>query len=100
MSDNQKTGKGLGVAALVLGILGVISSFIPCFGVWAITFGVLSIIFGAISVSWAKKSSSKKGMGMAGLILGIIATVFAILWYVLVIGAAATAASAIPELGF
>lgn len=100
MSEEQKTGRGLGIAALVLGILGVITSLIPCFGIWAITFGILSIVFGAVSISYAKKSGSKKSLGLAGLILGIIATAFTLLWYIFIIGAAATAISTIPELTF
>ena len=62
MSDNQSSaGKGMGVTALVLGILGVVCSFIPCFGVFAICFGVLAIIFGALGLSQAKKGGGSQG---------------------------------------
>lgn len=80
MSENQKTGKGLGIAALVCGISAAVAAFIPCGGVWAIPCGVVAIILGAISVVMAKKSGSPKGLGMAGLILGIVATIIAIIW--------------------
>jgi len=95
-TETTNAGKGMGVAALVLGILAVICSFIPCFSFWAILFGVLAIIFGAIGMSQAKKKNGKKGMGKAGLILGIIATIFAVAWWFLVMAPAA-AALASPE---
>jgi hypothetical protein len=55
---------GMGTAALVLGILGLL-----CGGVLAI----LAIIFGAIGVSKANKGlATNKGAATAGLIMGII----------------------------
>jgi len=88
MTDNQSSaGKGMGVTALVLGILGVICSFIPCFGFFAIMFGALAIIFGAIGLSQAKKGGGAPGTPRAGLILGILSTVFTIIWWISFAGA-------------
>ena len=98
MSDNKTSaGKGMGVAALVLGILGVVCSFIPCFGIFAICFGVLAIIFGAIGLSQAKKGNGSQGMPRAGLILGIISFAFAILYWVLVVAAVAEGAAEVND---
>jgi hypothetical protein len=97
MNTDQNTGRGLGTAALVLGILGILTSFIPCFGFWSGLFGILAIIFGAISISNAKKSDSPKGMGVAGLIMGIISLSFSLVWYFILasmLGLAATGMSA------
>lgn len=85
-------GQGMGIAALVLGILAVISSFIPCFGLFAILFGVLAIIFGTVGLSQAKKGGAPVTMPKAGLILGIVATAFVIIWMVVVVGAFGAAA--------
>ena len=94
MSDNQSTaGKGMGVTALVLGILGVVCSFIPCFGLFAIIFGILAIIFGAVGLNQAKKGGGSQKMPKAGLVLGIISFVFAILWYALFVAAVADSAA-------
>lgn len=89
MENNLKTsnaGQGMGIAALVLGILAVIASFIPCFGFFAILFGVLAIIFGAVGLSQAKKGNAPVVMPKAGLILGIVATSFVIIWMLVVVG--------------
>lgn len=78
----------MGVASLVLGILAIISCWIPCVGQFAIAPGVLGIVFGAIGISKAKKTNQGKGVSVAGLVLSIISTAVAVIWC-LVIGAAA-----------
>ena len=83
----------MGIAGLVLGILGVITSFVPCFGAFALIFGILAIIFGAVGLNQAKKNNGKTGMPMAGLILGIIATAFTILWVIVFAGVIAAGAA-------
>ena len=91
--EKTQAGQNMGIAALVLGILAVITSFIPCFGAFALIFGVLAIVFGALGLSQAKKGNGKTGMPMAGLILGIIATLFILLWVVILAGIIAAGAS-------
>ena len=71
MEDKNKSG--MGVAALVLGIISIISGLF-----WYITVptGVLAIIFGVKSI---RKTGSK--LGKAGLITGIIGlTLFAFIY--------------------
>ncbi|WP_051224410.1 DUF4190 domain-containing protein [Flavobacterium tegetincola] len=89
---SSNAGQGMGIAALVLGILAVIASFIPCFGLFAILFGVLAIIFGAVGLSQAKKGNASVTMPKTGLILGIVATAFVIVWMIVVVGAFGAAA--------
>ena len=61
---------GLGTAALVLGILGVIFSWAYIFG---IVMNVLAIIFGGVGISRAKKGvATNRGTALAGLVLGIV----------------------------
>lgn len=62
--NNNKKNSGMPVAALVLGIISILSCWF-----WYITLptGILAIVFGAKS---AKKLGSK--MGKAGLITGIV----------------------------
>lgn len=83
---STNAGQGLGIAALVLGILAVVAAFIPCFGLIAILFGVLAIVFGAIGLSQAKNGNGSVTMPKAGLILGIVATAFVIVWMLLIVG--------------
>jgi len=63
-------GPGLSIAALVLGIVAVLTSF------WtiAIIAGALAIIFGAMNLH-----GPKPGMALAGLILGIIGVALALI---------------------
>lgn len=60
---------GTGVAALVLGILGILPLIFP------IIMSVLAIIFGAVGRSKVTRGeATNKGVATAGLILGIIGT--------------------------
>jgi hypothetical protein len=90
--NNPKAGQAMGIAALVLGIIAVIAAFIPCFGLIAILFGVLAIIFGAVGLSQAKKEGASISMPRAGLILGIVATAFVIIWILVIVGTVGKAA--------
>lgn len=85
---SSNAGQGMGAAALVLGILTILVSFIPCVGVAAIFLGVLAIIFGIISYMTAKKGNASTGMPIAGLILGIVGTIFASMWILFFVVAA------------
>lgn len=62
---------GLSTAGMVLGIVGIVLSFIPIINNIAFFLGVLAVIFGFIGI--IKKAS--KGKAIAGLILGILSIV-------------------------
>ena len=62
--EDKKKKSGMGVAALVLGIISIVSAL---FWYISIPTGILGIVFGAKS---AKKIGSK--MGKAGLATGIV----------------------------
>jgi len=58
------------VASLVLGIVAVVLRFVPVIGIFiALVAGVLAIV---LAVLGKKKQPEKKGMAIAGLVLGII----------------------------
>ena len=62
----RQTQNGLGVAALVLSILGIVGC-IPFVG------GVLGIVFGILGMKNADRGiATNKGMAKAGLIIGIV----------------------------
>jgi hypothetical protein len=73
-----KRTSGMSIAALILGILGIISF-------WPLS--ILAIIFGAIGISQINKDPSLKGKGMAmaGLVMGIVAIavwiLVAVVWW-------------------
>ena len=63
--EQQNGGKGLSIAAMVLGIVSVA---LFCVSYISIPCAILAIIFGIVG-----KKKGGKGMAIAGLVLGIIA---------------------------
>ncbi len=76
----SKAGKGLGIAGMVLGIVAVLFSFIPCLGFWAIVPGLLGIVLSIVSLVQANKAGAAKGMAIAGLVCSIIGCCIAGFW--------------------
>lgn len=69
MANNEQTEKsGLCTAGLVLGIIGVCTSFVPIINNLSFVMGVLAVIFGLVSI---KKAG--KGKMIATIILGVLA---------------------------
>lgn len=72
MANHAETRKsGLGTAGLVLGIIGICTSFIPIINNLSFIMGVLAVIFGLIAL--VKQDS--KGKTITTIILGILAIV-------------------------
>lgn len=71
----EKTNKsGLATAGLILGIVGVCTSFIPIINNISFVIGILGVVFGIISL--AKKIG--KGKAITAIILGILAVVITV----------------------
>ena len=68
---------GLAITSMILGILGVVLNIIP-FLPYALS--VLAIIFGIIAIN----NPAKKGMSLAGLILGVIGLGMKILFWIII----------------
>ncbi|WP_245769294.1 DUF4190 domain-containing protein [Streptomyces indicus] len=74
---------GLGVAGLVVGILGVVMFWTIWIGV---ILGVLGLIFGLIGRSRAKRGEATNGgMALAGAILGGLAVVASVVWLIVAV---------------
>lgn len=75
-----KSSNGLSVAALVCGVVGIVFAFIPFIGApIGIVLGVLATAMGAIG----RARAINKGLGTAGLVLGVLSLVVTIGWFVL-----------------
>ncbi|GAA2685292.1 DUF4190 domain-containing protein [Streptomyces lunalinharesii] len=76
---HQAARNGLGVSALVLGIIGALSG-IPMILFWlAGPLGLLSLIFGFVGLGRVKKGqATNKGVALTGTILGALAMILAI----------------------
>ncbi|MFP4620100.1 MAG: hypothetical protein ACLFM7_02230 [Bacteroidales bacterium] len=84
MVDQQKTntGQGLGIAGLVLGIISVPLAVMGCTFIIALLFGAVGIVLSAIGLSQAKEVNGAKGITTAGLVVSIVGSAIAILWFI------------------
>ncbi len=73
----QKTGKGLSVAGLVLGIVAAVLAWFYMINTAALVCGIVGIICAAKGSGQAKAAGAPSGLGTAGLVLSIIGTVLA-----------------------
>lgn len=69
---------GWATTAMVLGIIGVVMSFIPIVGLIAFVLCPLAIIFGVLS-----RRSSQSGQATAGLVCGLVGLCVSIAWAIL-----------------
>ena len=87
-TTNSNAGKSLGVAGLIVGIISLIFSCIPCLGVWAIVPAVVGVILSAVSMKQAGSGGGSKGMAITGLICSVVAIIIACYWlYLMSFGA-------------
>lgn len=77
----NNSGQNLGIAALVTGIITFVMAVIPCVGMIAIIPGIITIVLAAVGLSQAQRSDSPRGVIMAGLIIGIVATLISFSQY-------------------
>lgn len=77
----SNSGQNLGIAALVTGIITFVMAVIPCVGMIAIIPGIITIVLAAVGLSQAQRSDSPRGVIMAGLIIGIVATLISFSQY-------------------
>jgi hypothetical protein len=73
----------MGVAALVLGIIGVLLSLNPFFTWFALPIDVLALILGVVGLRFAKNEQRPTGTATAGLVLGIVGTVLSVLFWIM-----------------
>ncbi|MBS0011064.1 MAG: DUF4190 domain-containing protein [Bacteroidales bacterium] len=79
MEENvRNTGNGMGVAALIMGIISLVVAFIPCLGLLAFFTAVVAIVLGAIGISQAGRSDSPRGMQIGGLVTGALALLISV----------------------
>jgi len=70
----NNTGQNLGIAALITAIITFVLAVIPCVGLMAIIPGIIAIVLASVGLSHAAKTDSPRGVLVAGLIIGIVAS--------------------------
>ncbi|MGH3761817.1 DUF4190 domain-containing protein [Actinophytocola sp.] len=72
---------GMAIASMVLGIVGLVFSFVPIIGVIAWPLVILGVVFGGIALNQANRvPGSPTGMAIAGLTCSIIGLVICFIW--------------------
>ncbi|MFC8271234.1 DUF4190 domain-containing protein [Streptomyces sp. NPDC057271] len=94
----QQPRNGLGVTALVLGIVGLLFAILPILFWLGGILGVLALIFGIIGHSRGRKGeATNKGMALTGVILGGLSIVVSIVWLIVVVTAVKNVADDIEK---
>ena len=96
MQEN-KPSKGLSIAALVCGIVGVVGGWFPVVCYFTLALSILGIIFGVLAMKRAKENGEPKGLAVAGLVCGIVGAAFSVIGIICVICAAAVVNSAVQQ---
>ena len=80
-TTTSTSGKGLGIAALVVGIITLIWSLIPVLGAAAFWPSIIGLALGIIGLALAiKGKNAKKGIIIAGFILCVVSTGLSAYW--------------------
>ena len=79
-----RAGNGLAVAALVLGLIGLLAGLVPIFFFIAFPCGVLAVVFGfAGRRSAIRHDAPRKGMAIWGMVLGVGALILSVVGIVI-----------------
>jgi hypothetical protein len=78
---------GLGLAAFILGLIGIVLAFIPCIGVFSFPLSGLAILLGFIGL-FVSASKAGRGLAIAGLATGVAAVAVAVIWLAVLAAAA------------
>ncbi|PIX34641.1 MAG: hypothetical protein COZ59_07545 [Bacteroidetes bacterium CG_4_8_14_3_um_filter_31_14] len=84
----SNAGKGLSIAALIIGIIAAIISLIPIVGFVAYILALVGLVLAIIGLIQAIKGKASKGMAIAGLILNTLAFIIPWIYPMLFAGAA------------
>ena len=70
-------GKGQSIAGLVLGIVALVICWFGILSFVALPLAIVGLVLSVVGGKKAKAAGKKSGIATAGLVIGIIATVFA-----------------------
>ena len=82
-----KKAPGLALAAMILGIVGVVTGFF----VFGALLGIAAIILGALSLKKVKEAGAGKGFAITGIVTGAVAVLFSLFMLFVYISVAQTA---------
>ncbi len=93
-------GKGMAIAALVVGVIALLGSWIPFVGFGFATLGLVAIVLGVIGAIQAKRNAAGgRGLAITGIVLGVVSILLSIASVVVFFAVAANETSnAIEEI--
>jgi hypothetical protein len=74
----RRPNQSLGIAALITAIITFVLAVIPCVGMIAIVPGIIAVVLAIVGLSQANRPESPRGILIAGLIIGIIASIISV----------------------
>jgi hypothetical protein len=74
----NNSGQNLGIAALITAIITFVLAVIPCVGIIAVIPGIIAVILASVGLSQASRESSHRGILVAGLIIGVVASLISL----------------------
>ena len=78
----QRGTDGVAIAALVTGIVGILASLVPFIGaLFSLPLGLAAIVCGIVAL----RRGVQRGLGIAGLVMGVVAFLITIAWWALLI---------------
>jgi hypothetical protein len=78
---------GLGIAALVLGILAILFAFIPIVGIASYPLAIVGVVLGLVGLGRVRTGRSSRGITLAGLIASVLGLVLVIVSTVVYVSA-------------
>jgi hypothetical protein len=78
---------GLATAGFVLALLGLLGSWIPFLNVVGILLAIIGLVLAGVGLAKSRKTDTGKGLAIAGLVLGALALVVAVIVNVAFVGA-------------
>lgn len=92
-APTPRPGNGLAIAGFVLGLLGLLFSFIPIVGVIAWPMVILGLVFGVVGVKKAiSGNAAHKGLAIAAIALSAVGLLMCVLYAAVFTSAVSTAA--------
>lgn len=79
--EKKNSGQTLGIAALITAIITFVIAVIPCVGLIAIIPGIIAIVLASVGLTQASRTDSPRGVLIAGLVIGIVASVISMSQY-------------------
>ena len=79
--EKKNSGQTLGIAALITAIITFVIAVIPCVGLVAIIPGIIAIVLASVGLSQASRNDSPRGVLIAGLVIGIVASAISLSQY-------------------